>query len=191
MLANQGQNYLSGDGGLTPRMGNSHPNVSPYEVFKTQDGYIVLAVGTDHQYQKFCSTVEQPGLSSDPRFRTNQDRVRNRKELSPRVQAILATRSNESWLSIFGAVGVPCGPIHTLDEVYQLPQVQARKMVFQMEHPLAGKVPLTANPIHFHQAPIHYDLPPPLLGQHTREILSQWLDLTEADVERLSLGGAI
>lgn len=191
MLANQGQNYLSGDGDLTPRMGNSHPNVAPYEVFQTQDGHMVLAVGTDHQFRKFCAAVDRPDLAIDGRFLTNPDRVTNRRDLSPIVSEIIAARTIAQWLDVFGEVGVACGPINTLRDVYQHPQVIERGMVFEMVHPIGGKVPLVANPIHFREHPIRYEVPPPLLGQHTRAVLGNVLGLDSAEIDRLAAEGAI
>ena len=191
MLANQGQNYLSGDGSLTPRMGNSHPNVAPYEVFPTVDGHLVLTVGTDYQFRKFCSVVNRDELAADPRFLTNPDRIVNRQELSSLVKAILVRRTMSEWMTAFGEAGVPCGPINTLDEVYRHPQVVAREMVFEMQHPLAGPVPLTSNPIRFREAPIRCELPPPLLGQHTHEVLTGVLGLSPAQLDELSAAKAI
>ena len=186
MLANQGQNFLSGDGSLTPRMGNSHPNVAPYEVFPTKDGHMVLAVGTDNQYQKFCASVQRPDLADDPAFRTNGDRIRNRRTLSARIREIIGQKPTEAWLSIFGAVGVPCGQIHTLDQVYDHPQVQHREMLMHMDHALAGDVRMTANPIHYREQPIVYDRAPPTLGQHTQEVLEAMLNLSPEEIRRLA-----
>ena len=191
MLANQGQNYLSGDGSLTPRMGNSHPNVAPYEVFPTVDGHLVLTVGTDYQFRKFCSVVNRDDLATDPRFLTNTDRIANRGELSVQVKAILAQRTTADWQAAFGEAGVPCGPINTLAQVYRNPQVVARNMVFEMQHALAGPVPLVSNPIRFREAPIRCEVPPPLLGQHTREVLTGLLGLSTAQLEELSSAKAI
>ena len=191
MLANQGQNFLSGDGSLTPRLGNAHPNVSPYAVFPTLDGHMVLAVGNDHQFRKFCGGVGRPELASDARFLTNPLRVTNRGELSAIVRGVLGTRPTEHWLSVFGPIGVASGPINTLREVYEDPQVVARGMVFEMEHPIAGKVPLTSNPICYRERPIRYDLPPPVLGQHTRSVLGNVLGLSPAEIEQLASEGTI
>lgn len=186
MLANQGQNFLSGDGSLTPRMGNSHPNVAPYEVFPTKDGHMVLAVGTDNQYQKFCACVQRKDLAEDPLFGTNGDRIRNRRILSAKVKEIIAQRTTGEWLEAFGAVGVPCGPIHTLDQVYEHPQVVHREMLMHMDHSLAGNVRMTANPIHYHEAPIVYEIAPPTLGQHTKEVLEGVLNLSPGEIQRLA-----
>ena len=186
MLANQGQNFLSGDGSLTPRMGNSHPNVAPYEVFPTMDGHIVLAVGTDNQYQKFCASVERPDLAEDPAYRSNGDRIRNRRTLSARITEIIGQQPTEAWLSIFGAVGVPCGSIHTLDQVYDHPQLRHREMLMQMDHPLAGAVRMTANPIRYREQPIACDRAPPTLGQHTQEVLAAMLNLSPEEIRRLA-----
>ena len=191
MLANQGQNFLSGDGSLTPRLGNAHPNVSPYAVFPTLDGHMVLAVGNDHQFRKFCGVVGRPELATEARFLTNPLRVKNRDALTSIVREILGTRPTAHWLSVFGPVGVACGPINTLREVYQDPQVVAREMVFEMKHPVAGKVPLTSNPIRYRERPIRYNLPPPVLGQHTRSVLGDVLGLSPDEIERLASEGPI
>lgn len=189
MLANQGQNYLGGDGSLTPRMGNSHPNVAPYEVFPTTDGHMVLAVGTDNQYQKFCAAVDRPDLAADPAYRTNGDRIRNRRSLSAQVRDIIGQKTTEEWLTMFGAVGVPCGPIHTLDQVYVHPQVVEREMVVHMDHSLAGDVRMTANPIRYREAPIVYDRAPPTLGQHTDEVLASVLGMKPEEIRELASEG--
>lgn len=191
MLANQGQNYLSGDGSLTPRMGNAHPNVAPYEVVPTQDGHMVLTVGTDYQFRKFCAAVNRPELALDARFLTNPDRVTNRRDLSPIVGEIIAAKPTAQWLELFGEVGVACGPINTLSDVYRHPQVIDREMVIEMEHLIGGKVPLTANPIQFREYPIRYEVPPPLLGQHTRTVLGEVLGLDSAEIDRLAGEGVI
>lgn len=191
MLANQGQNFLSSGGRLTPRMGNSHPNVAPYEAFPTADGHLVLTVGTDYQFRKFCNVIGRTDLLEDPRFATNPDRIRHRAALSAQVKQALRERTTAEWLAAFGEAGVPCGPINTLDQVYAHPQVKAREMVFEIEHPLAGPVPLTANPIHFREAPIRHDVPPPMLGQHTREVLAGVLGLSDAEIDRLAQEKAI
>lgn len=186
MLANQGQNYLSGDGSLVPRMGNAHPNVSPYEVFPTQDGHMVLAVGTDYQFTKFCEAIGQAAWTEDPRFSANSQRVENRRALTDLITPILRTRTTAQWVDLLGGLGVPCGPIHTLDQVYRHPQTQAREMVMEMEHTMAGRVPLVSNPIRYKEAPIRYQGPPPELGQHTTQVLSQVLGMSAAEIEQLA-----
>jgi crotonobetainyl-CoA:carnitine CoA-transferase CaiB-like acyl-CoA transferase len=191
MLANQGQNYLSGDGGLTPRMGNSHPNVAPYEAFPTSDGHLVMTVGTDYQFRKFCNVIGRTDLLEDSRFATNPDRIGNRAVLSAQVKSAMVEHTTAHWLVAFGEAGVPCGPIHTLTQVYEMPQVKAREMVFYIDHPLAGPVPLTANPIHFREEPLRHEVPPPTLGQHTRQVLSGVLGMTEAEMDRLASEKAI
>ena len=135
--------------------------------------------------------MDRDDLATDPRYLTNTHRIVNRGELSVQIRAILAQRTTAQWQAAFGEAGVPCGPINTLAQVYRNPQVVARKMVFEMQHPLAGPVPLTSNPIRFREAPIRCELPPPLLGQHTREVLTAVLGLSTAQLEELSTAKAI
>ena len=152
---------------------------------------MVLTVGTDYQFRKFCAAVNRPELASDARFLTNPDRVTNRRDLSAIVGEIMTAKPTAQWLDLFGEVGVACGPINTLRDVYRHPQVIDREMVFEMDHSIGGKVPLTANPIHFREHPISYEVPPPLLGQHTRAILGEVLGLDSAEIDRLAGEGTI
>lgn len=185
MLANQGQNYLSGNGSLTPRMGNAHPNVAPYEVYPTADGHMVLAVGTDYQFAKCCQEIGHPLLVSDPLFVSNSLRVQHRRQLNAIIGPVFRQQTTQFWMETLGNAGVPCGPINNLDQVYALPQVKARDMVMHMDHSLVGPVPVTANPIHYKEHPIHYQAAPPELGQHTDEVLSNLLGLSESDIAKL------
>lgn len=191
MLANQGQNYLSGNGALTPRMGNAHPNVAPYEVYQTADGHMVLTVGSDYQFAKFCQEIGHPSLVNDPLFISNSLRVQNRRALNSIIVPVLKERSTQSWMDTLGKAGVPCGPINDLAQLYQLPQVKARDMVMHMNHSLAGPVPVTANPIHYKEHPIDYQGPPPELGQHTQDILSTLLGMDPSGIEKLRKEGVI
>ena len=191
MLTNQGQNFLSGDGSVSPRMGNTHPNVAPNDVYATADGHLVLSIGSDLQYRRFCAAVGRPDLSEDARYVSNPQRMVNMARLTHEVAAILAAGTTRHWEDRFGPAGVPVGPINTLAQVFKHPQVLERGMLFEMDHPLGGKVPLTANPIHFTEAPIRYGLPPPLLGQHTRDVLGDVLGLDEAQIDSLVAQGAL
>ena len=177
-LANQGMNYLY-SGQLPRRMGNAHPNTVPYQDFPTADGHMILAIGNDGQFAKFCEAAGCSEWASDARFATNAARVTHRQTLIPLIQAVTQTRNTHDWVSMLENVGVPCGPIHTVDQVYQDPQVQARQMTFDMRHPTAGPIPLVANPIRMSQTPVDYRHAPPMLGQHTREVLSEVLGMTE------------
>ena len=192
MLSNLGANYLvrgRDDGKVSGRAGNAHVNIVPYQVFEVApeaDGlaqHIILAVGNDSQFVKFCDVAGCPELATDPRFARNQDRVRHRATLVPLLEAIFKTRSKADWLATLEAAKVPGGPINNLAEVFADPQVQHRAMVQRWQHPLADAVELVASPIKLSATPVRNDLPPPLLGEHTAEVLADWLD---AGADRLA-----
>ena len=187
-LANQGMNYLY-SGQLPQRMGNAHPNTVPYQDFPTADGHMILAIGNDGQFAKFCAAAERAEWASDERFATNAARVTHRQALIPMIQAITRTRNTSAWVSLLENLGVPCGPIHTVDQVYQDPQVRARDMTFEMQHPTAGPIPLVASPIRMSETPVAYRHAPPMLGQHTREVLSEVLGMTEDNLNDLKQQG--
>ncbi len=173
MLANLGANYLTT--GVAPgRAGNAHQNIVPYQVFETADGHLILAVGNDGQFARFCEVAGHPHLAQDPRFKKNADRVRNRATLVPLLSDLLRTRPKQQWLSALEAAKVPCGAINNLEEVFADPQVQARGMTVQMPHPLSDQVRLVASPIKMSATPVQYRRPPPLLGEHTDEVLLQF-----------------
>lgn len=173
-LANQASNYLAG--GLVPRrMGNAHPNIVPYQAFPTADGDIILAVGNDGQFTKFCAVAGHPEWATDPRFSSNAQRVANRAVLVPLLRQATVMRTSADWIAALEAAGVPCGPINRIDQVFADPQVIARGLQIDLPHPLAGSVPLVANPIRLSGSPVAYQRPPPLLGEHTAEVLAQWL----------------
>jgi crotonobetainyl-CoA:carnitine CoA-transferase CaiB-like acyl-CoA transferase len=172
MLANLGANYLTT--GIVPqRMGNAHQNIVPYQVFEAADGHIILAVGNDSQYAKFCEAAGRPDLALDPRFIRNADRVRHREVLVPLLAALLKTRSKAQWLSVLEAAKVPCGAINNLAEVFADPQVQAREMVQAAPHPLTDDLRLVASPIKMSATPPTLRRPPPLLGEHTEEVMRE------------------
>lgn len=183
-LANQNTNYLIG-GEPPKRMGNAHPNVVPYQTFPTQDGYLILAVGNDSQFAKFCEAAGIPEVARDPRFADNAARVTNRDACSAVLAPVIKGRTTAHWLQLMEPLGVPCGPINTLDEVFSNPQVTHRGMRIEIPHPLLGAVPLVANPIKFSRTPIAYETPPPLLGQHTDEVLYELLGQTEEVIAML------
>ena len=187
-LANQGMNYLY-SGQLPQRMGNAHPNTVPYQDFPTADGHMVLAIGNDGQFAKFCAAAERAEWASDERFATNAARVTHRQALIPMIQAVTRTRNTSAWVSLLENLGVPCGPIHTVDQVYQDPQVRARDMTFDLQHPTAGPIPLVASPIRMSETPVAYRHAPPMLGQHTREVLSEVLGMTEDNLNDLKQQG--
>ena len=175
------------------RLGNAHAAVVPYGVFETSDGHVILAAGNDGQFRAFCTTAGRPEIADDPRFATNPNRIRNRDALNPILNEIFAVRTTDDWIATLESAGVPCGPINTLDRVFDDPQVTARGMAIEMDHPLSGsgKVALAANPAKLSETPLTYRRPPPILGQHTEEVLRELLGADEAEIEALRGSGAI
>jgi crotonobetainyl-CoA:carnitine CoA-transferase CaiB-like acyl-CoA transferase len=170
-LANQATNYLVG--GLNPtRLGNAHPNIVPYQSFVVKDGHLVIAVGNDAQYRRFVEVLGCPELGTDPRFLTNRERVRNRDALVPLLQAKMLERPRDEWLGLLEAAQVPAGPINSVAEVFAEPQVAARGMQISVPHPHNPDLQLVANPIKLSRTPVAYQRPPPLLGEHTSEVLA-------------------
>ena len=190
VLANQGANYLA-TGVSPPRLGNAHPNIVPYQTFKTADGDVILACGNDNLFRKFCEVADCRSLASDPRFATNGKRVENRAELTALLNEIFVKRTTRDWVKALEAAGVPNGPINNLEQVFQEPQAVARGLRIQMQHPLAGEISLIRSPMRFSETPIEHKLPPPLLGQHTDEILRGMLGCSDEDIARLRTEGAI
>jgi crotonobetainyl-CoA:carnitine CoA-transferase CaiB-like acyl-CoA transferase len=189
-LANQAANYLVG--GVTPRrMGNAHPNIVPYQDSPTADGYMIIAVGNDSQFASLCRALGEPEWSGNERFATNPQRVKHRSELIALIHGVTVLRTTDEWVDVMEAAGVPCGPINTLDRVFADPQVQARNTRIDMPHPLVSQVPLVANPIRMSESPVQYRHAPPTLGQHTNEVLSDWLAATAAEIDALRAKGAI
>ncbi|GAB2793755.1 CaiB/BaiF CoA-transferase family protein [Halomonas shantousis] len=188
VLANQALNYLT-SGQAPQRMGNAHPNIVPYQAFATRDGHLILAVGNDGQFQRLCQVLECGELARESRFATNSARVEHRAQLVPELAARLATRNTDDWLARLEAVGVPCGPINTLDRVFDDPQVRHRGMALTMAHPDAEQVALVSNPVRFDGQALNADIPPPTLGQHTHEVLKELLGLDDADIEALHRRG--
>jgi crotonobetainyl-CoA:carnitine CoA-transferase CaiB-like acyl-CoA transferase len=183
-LANQAMNYLTT--GVAPsRMGNAHPNIVPYQDFPTADGYVIIAVGNDSQFRSLCRALGEPQWADDDRFRTNADRVANRGALIALIRRATVLKSTRDWVQLLEANNVPGGPINTIHDVFEDTQVRARQMQQEMPHPLAGRVPIVANPIRMSQSPVEYRLAPPLLGEHTRQVLIEVIGVPEAEVEAL------
>jgi crotonobetainyl-CoA:carnitine CoA-transferase CaiB-like acyl-CoA transferase len=175
-LANGATNYLATHEN-PQRLGNGHPNIVPYQVFPTHDDPIIIAVGNDTQFQKFCTAIGQPALGQDPRFTTNPSRVRHRTELIPLLSQALQQKTRDHWITALEAVGVPCGPVNTLSQVFADPHVQSRGMVVEMPHAGAavGHVRVVANPIRLSETPVQYRSAPPMRNEHAHEILQDWL----------------
>ena len=194
MLANLGANYLV-SGKVPQRVGNAHQNIVPYQVFEVApalDGskdHIILAVGNDSQYVKFCKVANIPELGLNPLFAKNRDRVQNRSQLVPILEAVMKLRSKADWLSALEAAKVPCGAINNLAEVFTDPQIEAREMVTHWQHPFKNDLPLVASPIKLSATPVRAPgrggLPPPLLGQHTDEVLREVLNYSDTQLSEL------
>lgn len=190
MMSVMNLNYLV-SGRAPGRLGNAHPNIVPYEAFACADGHLILAVGNDSQFAKFCEVAGRAAWSSDPRFARNADRVRHRDVLVPMVAEVLATRTQRDWLDALEAVGVPGGPIHRLDQVFADPQVVARGLAQELDHPLAGTVPQVACAIRMSATPPGSERAPPLLGADTRDVLRERLGYDASEIERLERAGVI
>jgi crotonobetainyl-CoA:carnitine CoA-transferase CaiB-like acyl-CoA transferase len=171
-LANQAMNYLV-SGKVPRRTGNAHPNIQPQDVFASRDGHMVLVVGNDGQFAKCCEVLGRPEWSTDERFAKNAGRVRNLAVLRPQIAEILLTRDTAEWIARLEAAGVPCGPINTVPQVFEEDQVRHRGMLADIAHPLAGTVPQVVSPMRFTDAPLAFERAPPLLGEHTAEILRE------------------
>jgi crotonobetainyl-CoA:carnitine CoA-transferase CaiB-like acyl-CoA transferase len=189
LLAYQNTNYFS-TGKPPKRIGNLHPNIVPYQPFKTKDGSVILACGNDNLYRKFCEAADCNELAQDPRFATNGKRVENRAELTPLLQQIFLKRSTHEWVDLLEAAGVANGPINDVAQVFEEPQVKARGVKIELDHPVAGKLPLVASPMRFSGTPLEHKLAPPVLGQHTDEVLRGVLALSEEEIPA-ALGGII
>jgi crotonobetainyl-CoA:carnitine CoA-transferase CaiB-like acyl-CoA transferase len=180
-LANQSMNYLVS--GIPPqRLGNAHPNIVPYQTFRTRDGDIIVAVGNDRQFRRLCEAAGRPELAADPRFATNAARVAQRTTLVPLLATIIATRDSADWLAALQEADVPCGSVNDLAGVFADPQAQHRGMKIELPHPAAGRAPTVANPIRLSQTPVEYRSAPPTLGQHTDDVLRSLLGLTDGQI---------
>jgi crotonobetainyl-CoA:carnitine CoA-transferase CaiB-like acyl-CoA transferase len=189
-LANQAMNYLA-SGEVPGRLGNAHPNIVPYQTFSTRDGAIILACGNDNLFNRFCEVAGCQPLARDPRFATNGNRVEHRAALVPLLDEVFAQRTTHEWVEALEAAGVPNGPINDIRQVFEEPQVVARGMKIEIDHALAGKVPLVASPMRFSGTPLEFKSPPPTLGQHTDEILRTFLGMSPADIGKLRADGVV
>lgn len=189
-LANQNLNFLT-TGNPPRRYGNAHPNIVPYQVFETSDGAFVLAVGNDQQFRKFCMAAGLSDLAADERFKTNTDRLRHREALIPLVSDHLKHATSEHWISLLEPIGVPCAPINKLDQAFAHPQVVHRGLRIDLQHASGNSAPLVANPIKFSRTKIEYSSAPPMLGEHTDQVLTDALNLSIEEIHRLRQRGVI
>jgi crotonobetainyl-CoA:carnitine CoA-transferase CaiB-like acyl-CoA transferase len=188
-LANQAMNHLLS--GKTPRRtGNAHPNIQPQDVFPCRDGKLVIVVGNDGQFAKFCEVLGRPEWVKDERFAISASRVRNLEVLNPLIVAELAKHDRAHWVAAFEAAGVPCGPINSIPEAFADEQVKHRGMLFELDHPAGTKLPQVGSPMRFTESPLKHKVPPPLLGQHNLEILHD-LDITDEEIEQLRRNGIV
>ena len=190
VLANQALNYLT-SGEVPRRLGNAHPNIVPYQVFPSADGHLIVTVGNDGQFRRFCQVLGCEEWADDPRFATNSARVAYRDALIPDISKLLAMRTTDNWLAELETAGVPCGPINTLDKVFDDPQVRHRGMRLPLPHPKAGQVDLVGNPIRIDGQRLAAETPPLALGEHSEEVLSQLLGLDEETLAGLRERGVI
>ena len=191
-LINSGSNYLT-SGENQHRLGNAHPNLVPYQVFQTSDSFFVLAVGNEIQFQKFCKFAGATELSEDSRFKSNASRVKNRKILAQMINELTQCNSTQFWLDGLEKLQVPCGPVNTIKEVFDDPQIKHREMEISLPHPLSGKgdVSLIGSPVKMSATPVSYRNAPPTLGQHTSEILAEILGMDEEEYRDLAKKGVV
>ncbi len=188
-LVNVANNYLIG-GVIPKRYGNAHPNIVPYQVFKAKDEYIIIGVGNEEQWKRFCKVIEREDLASDPRFETNAKRLENRNVLIPIIEEIISQRDGDYWLKRLEEAGIPSGPINTVDKAINDEQVVYRKFIQEIDHPTGGRIKLMRNPIHFGDFELDIYRHPPLLGEHTEEILLE-LGYTREEYNKFKEEGVV
>ena len=189
-LANQAMDYLVG-GQVPGRMGNAHPNIVPYQVFATADGHLILAAANDGQFRRFCAASGHDALAQDGRFATNGERVANRDALAALLRPVFAARTTRDWIALLEKANVPCGPINRIDQVFADPQAVARGLTVSLDHSAAGPIDLVASPVRLSKTPPEYRSAPPLLGEHTDEVLAAELDLDADEIAKLRADGIL
>lgn len=189
-LINTGSNYLLG-GKIPGRWGNAHPSIVPYQSFKTRDSFLVVGVASEGIWRRFCHVIERPELADDARFAKNPKRVEHRAELISVLTDLFLERDTSTWITLLGDAGIPCSPVQTIDQVFGSPQVHHREMLVQVQHPTAGTLPMAGLPVKLSATPASIRLAPPLLGQHSEEVLQAWLGMDEDAVANLKSAGVI
>ena len=183
-LINAGSNYLI-EGKVPGRWGNAHPTIVPYQSFKTADGFLVVGVASEGIWQRFCAALGKAALAEDPRFAKNANRVENRETLIALLSEMFLARDTDIWLSLLNSAEVPCAPIQTIDKVFAARQVRHRNMLVQIDHPTAGTLRMAGIPVKFSVTPPSVRLPPPLLGEHTEDVLASWLGMKNQEIKEL------
>ena len=183
-LINVGSNYLI-EGKIPGRWGNAHSSIVPYQSFKTADGYVVIGVASEGIWRRFSKAIGRGELADDPRFAKNSDRVQNREVLTATLSEGFLGRETDAWMKLLNEAEVPCAPVQTIDQVFKAPQVLHREMLVKVEHPTAGTVPMAGIPVKFSATPASIRLAPPILGQHTEEVLTSWLGIERTEIEEL------
>jgi len=191
-LINEGVNYLT-HGQENVRRANAHSNIVPYDVYPTADGYVILAIGNDGQFRKFCEFVGKPEMAAEERFLTNDMRVRNRDAITPLMRQITVTKTTSEWVEGLAPLGVPSAPVNTVPMAFEDPQINHRGMRIEMDHPISadGKCRLIGNPINYSETPVTYRRPPPMTGEHTDEILEELLGLDQAQRDKMKEDGIL
>ena len=185
-----GSDYLA-SGKVPGRWGNSHPNIVPYQSFKTQDGYLVVGAASEGNWRRLCQAIEMAELADDSRFAKNAQRVEHREELIRILTTVFLKRGTAAWIELLTGAGIPCAPVNTIDQVFSAPQVLHREMLIEVEHPTAGSVRMAGLPVKFSGTPASVRLAPPLLGQHNQEVLRSWLQMEDRDIADLKGKGVI
>ena len=189
-LANQNMNWLLG-GENPQRLGTAHPNLVPYQAFATLDGHLMLAIGNERQFRSAVAAMDLGGLADDDKFDCNSKRVENRRELIDLLEQRMREKATADWITTFGKADVPVGPINSIADIFSEPYANERGLVNSVVHAKAGDSPTVTNPVRFSATPVDYRYAPPVLGEHTSEVLEQELGMTTAEIERLSATGAI